>query len=271
MPEMRRIAFHLLDNLGDLPILALFLLDPTAGSGYGLGRVDKLRMYFRFRRTKRSIETLSNVREHLEMALALLRIPPTVSGCVVECGCYRGGSTANLSVACAAAGRTLIVYDSFAGLPEPGDSDRVQDNPFYGDVDEYVAGRFAAGLEEVRANVERYGRPDVCRFVKGYFSTTLPEHDEPVVMAFLDVDLIGSLRDCLLGLWPHLCATGRVYMHEARSLTLATVMYETNWWGEQLGTSAPGLVGAGTGLPLVPLYGSQLGYSEKPRPESASS
>ena len=42
-----------------------------------------------------------------------------LDGAVVECGCFKGGSTATLSVACKKAGRTLNVFDSFCGLPEP--------------------------------------------------------------------------------------------------------------------------------------------------------
>ena len=40
-----------------------------------------------------------------------------MEGVVVECGCFLGGSTANLSLVCEVVGRELIVYDSFEGLP----------------------------------------------------------------------------------------------------------------------------------------------------------
>ena len=45
-------------------------------------------------------------------------------GVVVECGCFMGGSTANLSLVCGIVGRGLIVYDSFEGLPRPTPGDR---------------------------------------------------------------------------------------------------------------------------------------------------
>jgi O-methyltransferase len=55
----------------------------------------------------------------MELASAVLQVPRSTPGSVVECGCYVGGSTANLSLVCAATGRKLIIFDSFQGLPEP--------------------------------------------------------------------------------------------------------------------------------------------------------
>ena len=63
------------------------------------------------------------------MAVKLLEIPPEVEGVVVECGCYLGGSTANLSLVCEIVGRELMVYDSFEGLPDPDPRDKYG-NPF---------------------------------------------------------------------------------------------------------------------------------------------
>jgi hypothetical protein len=67
---------------------------------------------------------LSDFREHMELAAAVLRIPSATEGTVVECGRYMGGSTSNLSLVCATTGRKLIIFDSFAGLPEPQEYDR---------------------------------------------------------------------------------------------------------------------------------------------------
>ena len=46
-------------------------------------------------------------------------MPPELKGDVVECGCYLGGSSVNISLVCALTGRRLLIYDSFEGLPEP--------------------------------------------------------------------------------------------------------------------------------------------------------
>ena len=63
------------------------------------------------------IETATSFKAHLAMAAKLLEIKPQTEGVVVECGCFQGGSAANLSLACKLAGRDLILYDSFEGLP----------------------------------------------------------------------------------------------------------------------------------------------------------
>jgi hypothetical protein len=54
-----------------------------------------------------------------------------------------------------------------------------------------------------------------------------------------------------------------MYVHEARSLGFVSLFFDTAWWRENLGEDAPGLVGAGTGLPLEAIFGSELGYAQK--------
>jgi O-methyltransferase len=224
---------------------------------------QKLRLFLRFRRNRDSVETLSNVREHVELAAAVLRLPKSLPGVVVECGCYVGGSSVNLSLVCELVGRRLIVCDSFQGLPEPSEQDRLHANLHSGHVDEYYEGRFAAPIELVRGNISRHGAVGVCELVPGFFDDTLADLDSEVVLAFLDVDLIESLRPCITGLWPKLQDGCRVYVHEARSLSLVAIFFDAGWWQEQLGEVAPGFVGAGTGLPLAAEYGSELGYAQK--------
>src|SRR5689334_7660006 len=53
---------------------------------------------------------------HAEIAAvvrAVLDVPSTIRGVVVEAGCFKGGSTAKLSIAAKMAGRQLMVFDSF--------------------------------------------------------------------------------------------------------------------------------------------------------------
>lgn len=247
------------------PTLLAFLLE-DAGEELGARLWTKALLAARFRRNHRSLETLSDVIEHLELARAILSVPPTLEGAVVECGCYLGGSTVNLSLAAALARRRLLVFDSFQGLPAPSEADARHPTPFSNWVDVYHEGRFAASLDTVRENVARLGRLDVCEFVPGFFDQTMPRLDTPVVCAFLDVDLVESLKPCLAALWPWLAPGCRLYVHEAQSMKLASVFFDSEWWREATGDEAPGLVGAGTGLPLAAGVGSLLGYAEKPAP-----
>ena len=248
-----------------LPFLASFLFSSRIGRDYGVGFVDRLRLMLAFRRNSSTVTTLSSLAEHLELAASILTIPPGVPGDVVECGCYQGGCTVNLSLACGLVGRRLIVCDSFEGLPDPTAHNEVYSAPHHANTDSYHEGQFAASLELVKGNVARCGNLDVCDFIVGFFDKSLADFDRPVAVAFLDVDLVESLRPCLVAIWPNLEVDGRVYVHEAEDLALVSTFFDRPWWSEAIGADAPGLVGAGSGLPLAALQGSDLGYAQKPK------
>src|SRR5690625_4702514 len=86
---------------------------------YGMNWPRRMWLGFRFWRNEQRMTTGTSWRAHLAMAMRLLETPASMKGDVVECGCYKGGATVNLSLACAAVGRKLRVYDSFEGLPPP--------------------------------------------------------------------------------------------------------------------------------------------------------
>ena len=218
-------------------------------------------------RNSRRVPTASSFLEHLLMAAALLDVPAEEPGVVIECGCYKGGSTVNLSLACALAGRELHVYDSFAGLPDPTAADASHRLDARGEIHTYAAGMYSGSLDEVRGNVARFGDPSVTRFHPGYFEDTMPGLDAPVAMAFVDVDLVASLEPCVRAIWPKLAQGGTLFVHEAEHADIAGFFYDEDWWQTRLGTRAPGLAGSGTGVGLEPVdgrWGSSLGYARKP-------
>ena len=258
-----------MDVLSGLPAVALFLRDRAIGGDYGVGVRKKLWLLRQFRKNRRRIETLTHPLEQIEMAAAILRIPKDVEGDVVECGCYLGGTSANLSLVSALTGRRLIVCDSFEGLPEPAEYDRAHFAVHTGHTDTYEKAMFAASLETVRDNISRCGNLEVCEFVVGFFDRTLPGLDRKVALAFLDVDLIDSLKSCIEALWPNLQRGRRMYVHEARNIALASVFFDAPWWRKTLDSDPPGLVGAGSGLALQSVQGSELGYAQKTRIERA--
>jgi O-methyltransferase len=263
MTQLRRVAARAMKLLASAPIVLSFLGDSETGREYGVGFWAKLRLCLKFARNARSVETLSSIKEHMALAATILAVPLEVQGDVVECGSYLGGSSVNISLVCDLVGRRLVIFDSFAGLPEVGEHDRTHVYLHYGTTDDYYQGRFAASLDAVKANIARWGSLEVCDFVPGFFQDTLPGQQREVVMAFLDVDLIDSLKPCLIGLWPHMPEGCRLYVHEAASLSLVSLFFDSAWWREELGEDAPGLVGTGTGLPLTALEGSKIGYAQK--------
>ena len=205
------------------------------------------------------------------LATHLLSVPLSAEGCVVECGCFKGRSTATLSLLCSVTGRRLAVFDSFEGLPEVSESDRVHITPTEDRYETYKKGDYTGRPAEVRGNVAKYGCLDQCEFHKGYFEDTLPSFGESVAFAFLDVDLHASLKTCLLHLWPRVREGGMLMTHEAKQLSFASIFFDRVWWREALDCEAPGLIGAGTGLPAGISGSTGLGYAVKGPPQQIES
>lgn len=265
LEELRELgALHTPARVADLALQEVVrerFLDPQVGAACGVDRAAKLDMLRRFQETVTRVPSGTSWLYHTVLATAVLSIPPDRPGAVIECGVWRGASTCNLSLACAAAGRTLLVCDSFAGLPEDEPA-RVHHYPHLQVYGYYRAGMYCGRLEEVQANLAACGRPDVCRFLPGFFKDTLPGLREPLALAFLDVDLASSLRDCVRWIWPLLAEDGCVYTDDSCDMETAAVWFDEPWWRSELATAAPGYVGSGCGLPLASSY-SSLGYTRK--------
>jgi O-methyltransferase len=223
------------------PATVLYLLyNPRQHPAYMLTWRRKFQLAYRMWRTTRGVVTGTSYKAHLAMANKLLEIPPEVEGAVVECGCWYGGSTANLSLVCDIVGRELIVYDSFEGLPPPEEGDLY--------AKDEATGLLKVELDDVRENVRRYGAVERCTFRKGWFSDTLPHHTEPIVLMFLDVDWQASLDDCITNLWPHLIDTGYVFIDEFVLTDYCALFWSERYWKDRFDRTPPGLIGAGSGV-----------------------
>ena len=235
------------------------------GKEYRIGPLKKLRLAVRIGRNNIVIKSLSTPQQHLLMVKEILALPRSLKGEVVECGCYNGASTANLSLACALTNRRLIACDSFEGLPTPTDDEKYVVPA--GSVDSYVwqEGEFCSegGLEGLKNNVEKFGKIEVCEFVKGYFENTLGDiNTESIVLVFEDADMASSVQDCLRYLWPKLREGCKFYCHEPWSTSVVSLFYNKEWWENNLGTNAPGFFGSGHGI-IAGLMYSNIGYAEK--------
>lgn len=87
-----------------------------------------------------------------------------ITGALVDCGVWNGGSTALLSAG--APSRDAWAFDSFEGLPEPG--------PLDGRESWSYAGELQGSEEKVKEAVSRYANPACLHVVKGWFADTLP-------------------------------------------------------------------------------------------------
>ncbi len=134
-----------------------------------------------------------------------------VGGDIVECGVWRGGSMMAMALALLRrgyVGRTLFLYDTFAGMSAPTARDVQFDGaPADGVLaassrDSYVWG--VAALDEVRRNLASTGYPiDRMRFIAGPVEDTIPRTvPEAIAILRLDTDWYASTRHELEHLYP---------------------------------------------------------------------
>lgn len=212
---------------------------------YGMSWPKRMALGFRFFRNYRRVTSGSSWRAHLVMAMKLLEISPDVKGDLVECGCWKGGATVNLSLIAAITGRHLKVYDSFEGLPAATTGDPIAERSFQNG---FIPGVFKGALEEVQEHVRKYGNINATSFHKGWFSDTLQHHEGEIVLAYWDVDFYSSLHDCLQNLWSYVVDGGYIFMDEYKEIPYCSVFYSEKYWSKYFDIVPPGLVGIGTGL-----------------------
>lgn len=243
--------------------VAILFTNNRFDKSYGLTRRKRLAFSWRVYRNTSKIPTGVSYKAHLAMAVKIFEIPRRVPGVIVECGCWKGGTTANLSIICDIVGRDLIAYDSFEGLPEPEEADKVNVGQ---------KGAFRGDLEVVQDHVRAYGVIDRVQFRKGWFRDTLPHHTEPIAAAFVDVDLRSSIHDCLVNLWPHLNSDAYLFFDEYCQVPLCSVFFSERFWRDYLDTTPPGLLGTGTGIGVGQYFlGPRFGPMNSPPIQRPSS
>lgn len=211
---------------------------------------DRERVVRRFETIEANIELGSTPSEGLIMAEALLSLD--VPGDVIECGCFNGGSSAKLSIIAKMVGKKLMIFDSFEGLPEVDEFNKKDFNARKGAewVSDWTAGRYAARLDYVKDNITRFGEVSVCSFHKGWFCDSIKPEVLPdkVAMAFVDVDIPSSAKDCFVPIWPRLSERGVFFMHDIGFIKLLQTIMDEKLWTEQFKEFPPIIFGAGYGM-----------------------
>lgn len=164
--------------------------------------------------TMTSIERMYGLYEACRYVTAA-RIP----GDIVECGVWRGGSSmlAALTLMGSSDARPMWLYDTFEGMPPPGEHDR----QWSGEAAEAAlsAAPRQAGAsnvwayapeDDVRANMASTDFPeDQLHFVVGKVEDTIPDQaPEQISLLRLDTDWYESTRHELEHLWPRLSPGG---------------------------------------------------------------
>jgi O-methyltransferase len=242
-------------NKFDLVRLIIRFVANRAGKASGVSRLQKLqlavRIIYSYLRGYSATLPLTVLEQHLLLVEEVLRVPKSLRGDVVECGCYNGATTVSLSWVCTIINRKLIIYDSFEGLPKSDDGEQYEINNNSPSYYIWEEGEFSSnhGLDGVKENVKRFGNIEVCQFVKGYFKDTLKESNvNSIVLVFEDADLKSSVEDCLRYLWPKLQEGCKFYSHEPWSINIVSLFYDRKWWQGNLNTHPPGFYGSGYGV-----------------------
>ncbi len=145
-----------------------------------------------------------------------------IEGDIVECGVYKGGSAAALGwsmLQLGDPGRTLWLFDSFAGMPPAGDEDgefsHTLEKTYVGN--EELARRLLGGVGVPR---ERY------RIVSGMFTETFPAVKTPrTALLHVDCDFYEPVKLTLETFYPALTPGGFVVLNDYglyKGATMAT-------------------------------------------------
>jgi hypothetical protein len=147
-----------------------------------------------------------------------------VPGCFVECGVWKGGSSAIMALAIKNAGqeRHLHLFDSFEGLPEPTEKDGDYAATYSGGRNQgklATVNQCRAGLDEVRnLMLDKIKVPEkLAHFHVGWFQNTIPVDASqigPIALLRLDGDWYDSTKICLEHLYPLLSSGGIIILDD---------------------------------------------------------
>jgi O-methyltransferase len=148
------------------------------------------------------LRRLNDLQECVETVIA-----EEVPGDLIETGTWRGGAAMMMRATLDSLGafsRTLLVADSFQGLPAPDDA-----FPEDRDLDLSGVDYLAVAEDEVRGNFERFGLSEGVEFVPGFFEQTLPAlSDRSFALIRLDGDTYEATWVALESLYPGLAPGG---------------------------------------------------------------
>ena len=203
-------------------------------------RLDFVR---RILRTSYHVDSAHSEGEILTFVQAVAKLPSSVPGVLVEAGCYRGGGTAKLSWLAALTGRRLVLFDSFRGIPPNAEiMSAISMERQHSSRSALIPDRWR-WLSEAS---KRYGRPEVCQFIEGWFEETMPAFSEPIAAAYIDVDLAMSTRTCLKHLYPLLSPGGVLMSQDAHLPLVIQVLEDDQFWRHVVGAPRPHIDGLRT-------------------------
>lgn len=143
-----------------------------------------------------------------------------ITGCIVECGVWRGGQmmAAALALQHMGAKRELYLFDTFSGMTPPEardvDHEKISAKGTYQSSLARPEGQrwCEAGIEEVRKNLRTTGYPESCmHLIPGDVEKSIPaQAPEQIAYLRLDTDWYASTKHELDHLFPRVVSRGVV-------------------------------------------------------------
>jgi hypothetical protein len=185
---------------------------------------DRLKLLVRFLRIDWHVLHSHRPSEIASVCAVLAQRSARPGEVMVEAGCWNGGSAAKFSLVCKLRGYRLRLYDSFEGVERMNHLATQRGYNFSG---EYVASEAT-----VRANLERFGAPDVCSVHKGWFAATLAHSPvaDPVRVVFIDCDSAKGTQEVLLGVVPALTSDGVVFSQDFHIAPVRELLQDQRTW-----------------------------------------
>jgi O-methyltransferase len=170
-----------------------------------IGRIGRyLSLYRRFR--DRTLLGRDAYLANLYLADVYLSDPRLRSGCIVECGCWRGGMAAGLT-SIGGPARHYFFFDSFEGLPPASAEDGAFAKQWQATRDGTKhRDNCTASLEEFTQTMRSLPIPSERVHVhEGFFEDTFPHVEVPSIAVLrLDADWYDSTMQCLDTFWERL-------------------------------------------------------------------
>lgn len=174
---------------------------------------------------------LSQRRQRALMEMSRHVCRENIPGAMVDCGVWNGGSSILLGVA--APDRHVWAFDSFTGLPKPGERDT--------DAGDDWEGTVVGSEEKLKAGFARYaGNMDRLHVVKGWFHETFPQavqQIDEIAVLHIDADFHDPCRLVLDTFYDKVSPGGFIAVDDLRMWQGAQIA--TNEFRADRGITAP--------------------------------
>jgi predicted O-methyltransferase YrrM len=137
-------------------------------------------------------------KEEAKWLYILSQLAANMKGDMAEVGVYRGGSARII----AEAKKNLYLFDTFEGLPQPGEHD----------TQEFKKGDYLGTIEEVQSMLKDLNNVFL---IKGLFPKTGKKiKNKRFCFVHLDADLYQSTLDSINFFWPRMTKGGIILLHD---------------------------------------------------------